>query len=144
MKKLLNKYIPFFTLLFFITLPGCVNEAPVGSDYYADNSRIAGGAAPGSPVLSYNSSELEFTWSASIDPDTGDEAGIYYLYYYFNEIPADPYHVDYLIAVINTDDGRKATLSSEITRSGSHYFAVTGYDGGRESEISNIITVTVN
>lgn len=144
----------FSGLLFLIS--HCTTNSPVDINYYSDDSRILGGLKPSAPVLNpidYNGGARTLTFTVSIDPDStpvpNQVVQVYYLYHYFQSVPAQMTDVAYYLDASNTPgsyDFLKCTsfcTDKFVFSSGTHYFAMTGFDGGRESDPSNVISFTI-
>ena len=128
----------FRTLLLCLALTtGCVTDEPLDRNYFAGTDKIKGGEAPSAVELSFDASENKFSWTASIDPDTGAEVREYFFYYAYNQLPVNLLDANYFEAAIGRV--RSVTINSGSLKRGQHYFWVTGFDGGRESRASNVI-----
>lgn len=128
-------------ILMSIFLLSCINN-PVDLDYYKSASKIQGGEMPQVPTLHYNASQLEFFWNEANDPDTGKPVATYYLYGFFGSLPNDAYHIRHRVAQIENGE-TSITLKKPIKRKGNHIFALTSFDGERESFFSNYIFINV-
>ncbi|MCS6984469.1 MAG: hypothetical protein NZM25_04985 [Leptospiraceae bacterium] len=124
-------------LIFSLFLAGCSVADPVPLDYFRGTERIKGGNAPPPVVLSYEPETKMFSWSMSIDPDTGEEVPVYFFYYARGKLPSYLHSEDYFITAERRN--RSLILDWVSLPPGRHFFWVTAYDGGRESLPSNII-----
>lgn len=109
-------------------------NAPLPQDYYAGTEKIAGGKAPSVPVVTFNKAQLRIDFTAAIDPDTGAEVSKYYLYYY-NGVPETYYQIRDIDTALNSPSVRALTLNTPTD--GRHTFVITGFDGYRESAITD-------
>lgn len=118
--------------LFF---PGaCTLSEPLPEDYYAGVSKIGGGNPPSVPVVTFTPATLRFDFTASVDPETGGEVGTYYIYIYTG-VPESYYGVRDIARTISPPDAR--TFYYVGPQSGTRTAVVTGYDGYRESAVTN-------
>lgn len=123
----------------------CTLRDTLDTTYFDDLNNVVGGEKPTAPVISsFNyPTDTTLSWSTSTDPDSepADQAvQFYFVYYYLNSVPSDnsKYNDEYLLFTI--ENSTSISLSNITFPSGTSYFGVTGYDGGRESEISNIVS----
>lgn len=138
----------------------CVND-PVGEDYFNDTAKIKGGEKPSEPViLEYSQCEYDVTFTfccktevqgedtvclndvdscgtdadgdvltyylyvSDIDPAELDESDFYNLYFLYNEV--------------SISEPLTITSSSDTV----FHFWLTAWDGGRQSDKSNIVSIT--
>jgi len=124
------------------SITSCTLDAPVGEDYYAGTEKIAGGKPPSTPVATFSSATRVLTFTAAIDPETSAEVPTYYVYAYSSE-PTAYYKSRDIVKTIKTPEARSYAFPDV---KGNFILVVTGYDGYRESAISNLnkITFTLN
>ena len=133
MKK--NRFLLFCLICGALFFPvACTLSEPLAEDYYAGVSKIGGGNPPSVPVVTFTAATLRFDFSASIDPESGGEVGTYYIYIY-NGVPDSYYGVRDIARTISPPDAR--TFYYVGQQSGTHTAVVTGYDGYRESAVTN-------
>ncbi len=131
----------FLLLMSLAYSAGCAVGEPLPLDYYSGTDKIAGGEAPSVPVVTYTPENRRFDFTVSIDPDTGSEVSSYIVYYY-NGIPTKYYESRYIDAIIPGGSARTFFFSGSP---GVYTVVVTGYDGFRESAVTeaNRITFTL-
>lgn len=135
---------------------GCIDE-PVDDDYFLDIGRVRGINKPSpAPVIdsvTWNGSEIiiDFTSTSTVDPDTGTADNLFYLFYWSSGEPAlfpsellyydELYYIGYIARAdlggsmdINVDPGDYR---------GGIYFWMTAHDGGRESDHSNVVFISI-
>lgn len=122
-------------IIFWLT--ACSLSTPVSIDYYSNNDRISGKSPPTPPILFYEPQSHTFSWTASFDPDTGNEVANYFFYYAKNKLPS--YFLDENFFLTSEGQKKKLQIDWNSLANGTHYFWVTGFDGGRESLPSNIV-----
>lgn len=122
----------------------CALSSPVSEDYYAGTDKIAGGKAPSVPVLTLTKSALRVDFTAAIDPETNAEVGTYFIYLY-KGIPASYYQPRDIDNVLNSPSPRTFFLPGLAGATGTFTVILTGYDGYRESAVTdqNKITLTL-
>lgn len=133
MKKSNRTFLVVAAIPFFLQLGACVMNAPLPQDYYAGTEKIAGGSPPSVPVVTLNKSQLRVDFTAAIDPDTAAEVGTYYIYYY-NGVPATYYQIRDIDGAMTSPAVRGFNLNTPTD--GRHTLVVTGFDGYRESAIT--------
>ncbi|MFZ5627780.1 MAG: hypothetical protein ACOY5B_01525 [Spirochaetota bacterium] len=111
---------------------------PLPQDYYSGTDKIAGGQAPSVPVVTYTPASRRFDFTVSIDPDTGSEVGNYIVYYYTG-IPTRYYEQRYIDGIISAGSARTFFFSGSP---GTYTVIVTGYDGFRESAVTDANRIT--
>jgi hypothetical protein len=124
------------------TLAGCTLSDPLPENYYDGTIKIAGGSAPSVPQVTYTASGVSFSFTASVDPETGAEVPTYLVYAYAG-LTDTYYQTRNISAIISTPATRGFSFSGT---SGSVYtVVVTGSDGNRESAVTdqNKIVFTV-
>lgn len=119
---------------FILLLSACALSAPLPQDYYAGTEKIAGGKAPLTPVVAFNKSQLRIDFSAAIDPETAGEVSTYYFYYY-NGVPQTYYQIRDIDLTLNSPAVRGFNLNTPAD--GKHTIVVTGFDGYRESAVTD-------
>lgn len=133
----------------------CIHE-PVNEDYYLDIEKVRGKHKPAPPPLIKSITQedvvvIDFSGTATIDPDTGTADGLYYLVYASAVDPANfsselqyydgLYYIGY---VAHKDLKGDFTMRVNITNyRGDAYFWITAYDGGRESDHSNVVHILI-
>ena len=130
-----NRRIPvvtFFSLV--LQLGACVMNAPLPVDHYAGTDKIAGGNPPSAPVVTFNKAQLRVDFTASIDPETAAEVSTYFFYFY-NGVPQTYYQIRDIAKKIDSPSVRGFNLNTPSE--GKHTLVVTGFDGYRESAISD-------
>lgn len=133
MKKSNRTFTAIAAIPFFLQLGACVLNAPLPQDYYAGTEKIAGGKAPSVPVVTFNRSQLRVDFTASIDPETAAEVPAYFFYFY-NGVPETYYQLRDIDTKINSPSVRGFNLNTPTD--GRHTLVVTGFDGYRESAIT--------
>ena len=134
-------------LLTFSVIQGCTLQSPVDESFYQASENIVGGEKPTTPILEpldYPTQKV-LKWSASTDPDSSpanSEVTQYNIYYYLNTLPTGlaRYANEYYWI---SSEQNQFSIEGYIFPSGTNYIGVTAFDGGRESEISNIISFKV-
>lgn len=116
----------------------CAVGEPLPQDYYSGTDKIGGGQAPSAPVVTYTPATRSFEFTVSIDPDTGAEAANYIVYYY-EGVPTKYYEQRYIDAIIPAG-GLRAFFFTGVA--GIYTVVVTGYDGFRESAITDANRIT--
>lgn len=111
----------------------CAVGDPLPLDYYSGTEKIAGGEAPTVPIVNYTSAARRFDFTLSIDPDTGSEVANYIVYFYTG-IPTKYYEARFIEAIIPAGSARTFFVSGN---SGTYTVVVTGYDGYRESAVTD-------
>lgn len=109
-------------------------NAPLPEDYYAGTGKIAGGNPPSTPALTFTKSALRFDFTAAIDPESGAEVSTYLIYFY-NGVPQSYYQVRDIDTRMDSPATRSFTLNTPTD--GTHTVVVTGFDGYRESAITD-------
>jgi len=122
------------TLLALGILQGCALDSPVGSDYYTGSDKIAGGKAPSVPVVTLTLSERRVDFTAATDPETGGEVATYFVYRYTG-IPGSYYSYRDIEVALDATAARRYYFKND--RSGQQTIVVTGYDGYRESAVTD-------
>ncbi len=146
-----------YSLLATLLLSGiaCIHE-PVGDDYYLDIEKVHGKNKPEPPPVIKNITRdgvilIDFSETKTIDPDTGTADGLYYLVYASADNPANfsselQYYdgLYYLGYVAHADLKGDYTIRVDIGNyRGDAYFWMTAYDGGRESDHSNVVYILI-
>ena len=85
-------------------------------------------------MVTFNKAQLRVDFTAAIDPDTAAEVATYYVYFY-NGIPQTYYQIRDIDTALNSPAVRGFNLN--IPADGKHTLVVTGFDGYRESAISD-------
>lgn len=114
---------------------------PVSEDFYSGTDKIAGGNAPTVPVITFTASERKIEFTASIDPDTGQEVTTYFVYFY-EKAPKVYYNAAFIEMLIPSTSERRFYVS--MAYHGPLTLVVTGFDGYRESAVTNLNLQTVN
>jgi len=134
-----HRRVGAFSLLLVLTqLMACALGEPLPQDYYSGTDKIAGGMAPTVPVVTYTPATRRFDFTESIDPDTGSEVANYILYSY-DGVPSRYYESRYIDALIPAGSARTFFFSGSA---GTYTVVVTGYDGFRESAITDANRIT--
>lgn len=133
----------------------CIHE-PVDEDYYLDIEKVHGKNKPAPPPVIQNITRedvivIDFSGTATIDPDTGTADGLYYLVYASADDPAhfssELQYYDglyYLGYVAHKDLNGDFTIRVDVGNyRGDAYFWMTAYDGGRESDHSNVVYILI-
>ncbi|GAB4422544.1 MAG: hypothetical protein OHK0011_01610 [Turneriella sp.] len=128
----------FLFLLPLALFAACAVGEPLPQDYYSGTDKIAGGQAPSVPVVTYTPASRRFDFTASIDPETGNEVGNYIVYYYTG-VPSKYYEQRYIGAIIPAGSARTFFFSDSA---GTYTVIVTGYDGFRESAVTDANRIT--
>lgn len=136
MRRRRGGVFPF--LLPLALLAACAVDEPLPQDYYSGTDKIAGGQAPSVPVVTYTPATQRFDFTVSVDPDTGSEVGNYFVYFYTG-IPSRYYEQRYIDAIISGGSARTFFVSAG---SGTYTVIVTGYDGYRESAVTDANRIT--
>lgn len=155
MMRVKNVSAYLLLLAFLLCQTACIHE-PVGEDYYLDIEKINGKNKPGPPPVIQSVSMtdvilIDFTGTATIDPDTGTADGLYYLVYASAENPANfsselqfydgLYYLGY---VAHEELEGDFTIRVDVgSYRGDAYFWMTAYDGGRESDHSNVVYILI-
>jgi len=144
MKKVI--YTLTLTIAFFVT--SCFSD-PVHEDYFFDLSKIKGGNKPDSPVIvslesCENSVTINFTGSDG-DVDVDGDSLIYVICYSADNPEnfsddKEYYNPLRVVAAVNSAD----PVELYSRNGGTFYFWLTAYDGGRESDHSNVLSITVS
>ncbi len=132
-------------------------EEPVGRDYFMNPELLKGGEKPfPAPVIAGLTESgdyvvVDFTGTATIDPDTGSSTELVYFFYGTTENPVnfgDPvmyYDEYYYLGGIAHDDLTEQKVSVYVgSYAGRAYIWMTAYDGGRESDHSNVFEIDLN
>ena len=144
------------TICFAPMFTACVQD-PVDDDYFLDIDRVNGRLKPEpAPVIddvTQSGSEIivDFASTVTIDPDTGVETGLYYILYWSSGDPAffDEesmyYNERYFLGYVKYADlgGVKIFQVDPGGYHGRIYFWMTAYDGGRESDHSNVVFIDI-
>jgi hypothetical protein len=157
-----------FIIICLLTVQGlsCSFHDPVSEDYYFDTSKIKGGEKPSPPpVISAVTAapnqqtgvdiKIDFSGTATIDPDTGSADNLYYLFYISAEDPSlftnegSFYDNWFLYGYISHADllyiggGIMATsvVLEQIVYNGRLYFWMTAVDEGREADHSAVVYI---
>jgi hypothetical protein len=128
-----NSLVPLMVTLNLLG-QGCTLDSPVGSDYYAGTDKLAGGKAPSAPVVTLTVSELRVDFTAAIDPESGSEVATYFVYRY-SGMPGSYYSYRDIEIALDAKASRRYYLKND--RSGQQTVIVTGYDGYRESAVTD-------
>lgn len=127
----------FCSAVFFAAvalLSGCTVNSPLPEDYYAGVDKIAGGNPPSVPVVTLTKSQLRLDYTAAIDPESNAEVTTYFLYFY-NGVPNTYYLQRDVVLRIDSPATRVITLNTPSD--GVHTAIITGYDGFRESAVTD-------
>jgi hypothetical protein len=137
-----NRRLFYFVFIATVFSGNCAMGDPVSQDYYAGTGKIAGGNPPSVPLVTFTPAQLRFDFTASLDPESGSEVGTYFIYTY-DGIPKTFYEPRYIDLTISPPADR--TFYYSAAQSGTHTVIVTGFDGYRESAVTdqNKITFTV-
>ena len=135
----LKRCLFFILIAILFPIVGCALGTPLEQDYYAGTGKIAGGNPPSVPVVTFVQSQLRFDFTASIDPESGGEVGSYFIYAYTG-IPQIFYQARDIDSVITMPATRGFNYTGPQT--GTRTIIVTGFDGYRESAVTNQNTVT--
>ncbi|MBV6494710.1 MAG: hypothetical protein LDLANPLL_02747 [Turneriella sp.] len=119
--------------VFIFLFMRCAVGEPVAKDYFKGSDKIAGGLPPSVPVVTYDTNAATFTFTASIDPDTGSEVTDYFVYFY-KGFPTVYYQERDLVLIVQSTS---KTFSINNITSGTYTVIVTGFDGHRESAITD-------
>ena len=136
---------PLKLLFMLLVFMSCAFEDPVDSDYYMDVDLIKGKNKPGVPSIqeiSVCENDVQITFTGTTDPD-GDE--ITYLFYYSFENPENfsdgsEYYSILRLFGYAEDEG---SISVRFTLDGLVYLWITAFDGGRESDHSEVWEVVL-
>jgi len=155
--------------IFFVC--GCVDD-PVGKEYYNDLDKIKGGQKPTPPVLDSLSLKpltgdgypVVVTFSSdgndgpegpdgAYDPDSGTNNNLSYFFYASTTDPAsfsdassyydELYYIGYITDAEAGVDPKDVTIYIHSGFSGEIWFWITSWDGGRESDHSDVESVTI-
>jgi hypothetical protein len=133
----------------------CIHD-PVDEDYYLDLQKVHGIQKPEPPpvintIVQQDVIVVDFSGTTTIDPDTGTADGLYYLVYASQNNPADfsselmyydgLYYLGY-VAHQDLTEGLRVRVDVGEYR-GDAYFWITAYDGGRESDHSNVVYILI-
>lgn len=142
-------------MVVFAAFISCVQD-PVGDDYFLDPGRVKGGEKPSPPpvissiVRSGEFVVIDFTTTATIDPDTGSSGNLFYLFYGATQDPeslCDPlryYDERFYLGYVEDAKAPGKTVFVEIgDYTGNAWFWMSAHDGGRESDHSNVFAVTL-
>ena len=131
-------------LLVSVIVSRCALNSPVAEDYYSGTEKIAGGKPPSAPVLTFTKASLRVDYTAAIDPDTSAEVPTYYIYLYAG-LPSTYYQARDIDNVLNAPTQRTFYLPGLAGATGTYTVVLTGYDGYRESAVTdqNKITFTL-
>lgn len=140
-------------------LPGCGPEDPVDMGYFDDLNKVKGHEKPSPPAVNSitktASDELtiNFTTAGAFDPDTGGNDHLVYFFYASSVNPysfGDPrewYDERYYIGgVAEADfggDPKDVVVVIDPEFDGTLHFWITSYDGGRESDHSNAVSISL-
>ncbi len=159
----ISKLLAVLLVLSVAVMTGCVND-PVPPDYYNDIDKIKGGEKPDPPpVLDSITVDpltgdgypviINFSSSAVVDPESGGNANLLYFFYASTSDPAnfdDPsdyydeyYYIGYTTEAEMGPDPKDVTVYVSSGFSGEIWFWITAYDGGRESDHSNVDSVFI-
>lgn len=132
-------------------------EEPVARDYFMNPELLKGGEKPSpAPVITGLSESgeyvvVDFTGTMTIDPDTGSSADLIYFFYGTTDHPdsfGDPavYYDDYYYIGGIEDAGltEKKVAVYVGSYAGRAYIWMTAFDGGRESDHSNVQEIDLN
>lgn len=145
-----------------VVFVSCIHD-PVGGGYYLDVEKIKGGEKPTPPAIQTVETDvadplviiITFTSSGAIDPDTGNNSGLYYFIYYLDADPAffedegeyynSVYYVGYTSEAAFNGKDPKSVIVGKVNPAfhGALYFWMTSYDGGRESDHSNVVSIVI-
>lgn len=128
-------------LLIFSIFCGCAVEAPLPENYYSGTDKIAGGKPPTTPVVTFDATTRRLDFGPAIDPETGAEVARYFIYFYFGT-PTVYYVSRDIIKTFRTPEPRTYTIPPLVA--GSYTFVVTGYDGYRESAVTDASRIALN
>lgn len=138
MKKVVLNLKPAL-LAVVLLLPACAVSDPLPNDYYNGTDKIAGGSPPSVPVVTYTAATRRFDFTASTDPDTAAEVANYIVYFYTG-VPAKYYESRFIEAIIPASSTHQFYISGSL--SGTFTVVVTGYDGYRESAVTDANRLT--
>jgi hypothetical protein len=164
-----NHHPAWRLVLLSLLVLSCAVDEPVGPDYYNDIAKIKGGQKPTTPeilppILFTAPDEITITFSSdgsdgpggpdgAYDPDSNSNEGLYYLFYgsetdpstfpdereYYSEL----YYIGYTLEADFSGDPKDVSVFVNQAFHGLLYFWITSYDGGRESDHSNVASVLV-
>lgn len=134
----------------------CIQD-PVDDDYFLDIDRVKGGLKPEpAPVInsvtqSGDDINIDFSGTTTTDPDTGSDENLTYLFYWSSGNPVEfseeslYYDERYFLGYVEHADlgGVKIVSVDPGGYTGRIYFWMTAYDGGRESDHSNVISIDI-
>ncbi len=159
-----NKITGFLAaLLAACVLVACSVDSPVSGDYFNDLDKVKGGEKPGAPTIvaggvtqpQPDEIKIAFQTESITDPETGSNDNLYYLIYYWDENPAtgfdDPreyYSAYYYLGYVKDSDysgtdPKEVSFSLNPNFHGTLWFWMTSYDGGRESDHSNVESIII-
>jgi hypothetical protein len=163
--RMIDKIACFIgALLASCALLGCSVDSPVSGDYFNNLDKVKGGEKPDPPMLvgvahpQADAITVTFNTDLTKDPPvTGTNDHLYYLVYCWNENPVlefddekEYYSADYYIGYVKESDydepddvDKEVSFSLNPDFSGTLYFWMTSYDGGRESDQSNVVSITI-
>jgi hypothetical protein len=135
---------------------GCIDD-PVGEDYFLDINKVKGMNKPApAPVIdsvTWDGSRIviDFSGTVTIDPDSGSADNLFYLFYWSSGDPAlftdeslyydELYYAGY-VAHADLGGVKKVNVNPGDYRGGI-YFWMTAHDGGRESDHSAVVFITI-
>jgi hypothetical protein len=144
-----------FSFVFLLSALSCIHD-PVDEDYYLDINKVHGIQKPEPPpvintIVQQDVIVIDFSGTTTIDPDTGNADGLYYLVYASQDNPAyfsselmyydGLYYLGY-VAHQDLTEGLRVRVDVGDYR-GDAYFWMTAYDGGRESDHSNVVYILI-
>ncbi|HQO02317.1 MAG TPA: hypothetical protein PLI62_08615 [Spirochaetota bacterium] len=146
----------FFTVLVLCPFCFCADD-PVDRDYFMNPELVKGGAKPApAPVIAALSENgdyvvVDFTGTATVDPDTGLSTELVYLFYGTTTHPdsagnrADYYDDYYRLGSIKHSGLTELKVAVYVgSYTGRAYIWMTAHDGGRESDHSNVMEIDLN
>ncbi len=161
MKDFLHIFLKCIMIFTLLTV-SCLND-PVGEDYFNDTSRIKGGEKPDTPAIWIDTSdpvypnqcENQVTFkfccnesgacindadSCGTDAEGNEQS--FYLYASSADPsgfePSDFFNLYYLYGEVLITEDMTITYNGSAT----FYFWLTAWDGGRQSDQSNVVAVT--
>ncbi len=154
-----SRRLMFLVSMVLIAFFSCGTEEPVDINYFNDLSKIKGAQKPTPPLINTASVTgpgeitLNFSTAGAIDPDTGTNSGLYYFFYGSSADPVSftderlyydaRYYIGYVTESEFSADPKDVTVTINKNYHGTVYFWITSYDGGRESDHSNVISIAV-
>ncbi len=134
-------------LAILLWAPACTMRSPLPNDYFSNLENVVGGEKPSAPqIINFDyPTNTTLEWTASVDPDSdpaNQAVTTYFVYYYLNSVPDgnDKYNSEFVLFTV--ENATSISLQNLSFPSGTSYLGVSGFDGGRESEISNIVSFT--